>query len=1298
MKGLLLRLSSWGLKLLLALLIFAVVVVAGARLFVASIPLLQQHITRFLSEQLNTSLQVDQLYASWQGGMPTLTVRGLKLQGNEASQPGFIIDRVDLELDFRSTLLYRTPVFNSLEMDGVIVEIIQTADGRWRLSGIDGIGADNVGKERYNKPSLLDWLRFQGYIDITNTSLIVLRPGGEIATLRTPYFALVNDNGLKRFDTRLELGTGSVEISGQGQGIDFRGLGWKGNISVQNFDFEQLCLMWRGCNDRVEKVLMASELDWLYQKGQWQLSGELAFPEVSYLSGSANENSHSLTVTSSLFFEGVKGENWKMWLDNLSVSVDQKEPVLTSWFLKGEKKPEYNITIANQTLDLRKVKQLLLGTELLSDLPVELLTVLNPVGQLNNIAMRLYPQQKPFDFDLSAELVDVSVDAWEGAPSAAHVSGDLRMNLLKGSLELSSNKFSLGFPRIFRKSWNYSSAQSKLFWDVVDDTYILRSNKIQLNGPEGVLNGQLRLDIPLDEKPIGMALAVGIRNGNAQYAKKYIPAKLDGLSPELVGWLDSAIKQADINEGGFLYNGSLQNIGIDHDSRWGLYFNIADAQLDYHKDWPVVGRLYGDVYVNDDRVEVLGDSANIIGADLYNTTARVGLTDDTVIEIKSELTARGASLHRFLTETPVNELMEGEAKIWKLSGDLESQVQLKIPLSHVEDTEVDVKGRVGNYQLSLPEYNITINKINGDVAFNTANGFSSGGLSGKFLGQTVKATVKTFVGGRNPKETHIHWQGNASVQTLEQFFQLDALSLLDGEASYSAELRIDHSKRATDILINSNLEGIEIELPAPLGKVSEKPLPMTLAYEIRPDASILSTNLIGIGKGRIDFGADYSVRKASFLLGSALGADEKIPEAVKNSLRITGDIPELDIGPWYERFSNQPASAKERSLSGLIDVDGLKIGRLLYKDTVLENLLVSLKPDEQFLKLAIQSPSLTGSLWIPDRESVPYRLVLDDLVLPSSEGQDEATGDQDKPILSMAPEALPAADISINSLTAGKMKGGQLSFKVRQAPDGIRLESIQGHFSDMQLTGSADWVERQGEQYTYFQGRLQGSGIDKLQEAFGITPFAQAKKTRMEGTFGWPGSPLDIGFAAIKGTIAVDMDNGRLKKLEGGAGALKLFGILNTESLMRRLKLDFSDLYASGLSFDDLNGILRFNKGVVTFDSPIVIEGPSSNFKLDGIVDSVKENMDVSLVVTLPVTSNLPIFSVLLGAAPQVAGIFYLADKLVGKQVDQLASIRYRIEGSFDEPKVSLDQLFSNKAVKPGQKKSTPIGKEPKQK
>ncbi|WP_306670757.1 AsmA-like C-terminal region-containing protein, partial [Endozoicomonas sp. SESOKO4] len=224
-----------------------------------------------------------------------------------------------------------------------------------------------------------------------------------------------------------------------------------------------------------------------------------------------------------------------------------------------------------------------------------------------------------------------------------------------------------------------------------------------------------------------------------------------------------------------------------------------------------------------------------------------------------------------------------------------------------------------------------------------------------------------------------------------------------------------------------------------------------------------------------------------------------------------------------------------------------------------------------------------------------------------------------------------------------------------------------------------------GQHRTSFNERLTGSGIQALQEALGISPFVSAKKTTIQGKLAWDGPPMGINIVSLTGAVRLKLENGTLQKVEGGAGALKMFGILNMEALTRRLRLDFSDLYKKGISFDRLDGVVRFDEGIITFDKPLEIDGPSSNFKLDGRVDSVTESMDMSLVVTLPLSSNLPILSVLLGSAPQVAGLIYLADMLVGKQVDQLASIRYRIRGSFDNPEVTLDQLFSSKARKPGQ-------------
>ncbi len=1289
MKSVLQRVARWGWRLFIAFLVSIILIVGGARLLVAFLPLLQQHITQYLSEQLKTSLYVDKLSAEWAEGRPALSIRGLKLQGRDAEKPGFSVDRLDLSLDLRSSLLYRTPVFNHLEIDGASLEIVDQGQQRWGISGIDGsIGA--IEERNSGRPSLLNWLQLQSTIDITNISLAIIHSGESVTQFKTPYFSLVETRGMKQLSTRLEFSDGFIEVSGRGQGVDLWSMGWTGSIVAHSLNAEHLCALWSGCNDRVQKAVITSDLSWRYQNGDWQLYGGVSVPELTYQTPAAV--SHKLRGDSNVFLEGKKGKNWKFWLNQLSITMDQQSTYdAGDWYMTGETRPEYSITMASSNLDLSRLKVFLLQADLLPELPQKLLSVLNPEGSLKDLVMRLYPGRKPFDFDLQARLADVSVDAWEDAPSAKHVSGKLRMGLLKGSLLLDSSDFNLGLSRVFRDVWHYNSAKARLYWDVVDDTYILRGDRIQLDGAEGQLTGQLRLDIPLlDEQPVEMALTVGMKEGNAQYTGKYLPAKLDALSPQLVDWLDSAIKQADIDEGGFLYNGVLSG-GEKGSSRWGLFFDVENARLNYHPDWPEVHGMAGDVYVNNDQVEVLARRGEVMGVNLDKTAVTVPLDKDPVVSIRGASNVRGSTLHKFLTKTPVNQLMGGEAEKWQLSGDLDAALKIDIPIQHVQDSDVLVRAQLDDFQFGIPEYNIAVEEINGPISFSTHNGLWAKRLKGRFLEHPIEADIKTTVENKKFKKTAIHWDGHVDREPLQQWLELDMLSLLEGNAEYGADLQINHEASALKLSVNSDLKGVEVDLPAPVGKSPDSIQPLRMALEAQAEDKWLSFNLAGIGRGKFQL-AGNAIKEGVVFLDPETRDSKPLEDGLPGKITVAGRLPELDIKAWCKRFEYQPVSADARSFFGLLNVDKIQVDKPRYGDTTWENLQVSFQPDSEFLKLTVDSDFLTGSLWIPGRESVPYRLAIDHLVLPEpDQGEKPVEGKTDR-LFSMSPLAIPAVDVSIESLSMGEKIKGQLAMKLRKVPSGLRIESIDGNLSNMELSGSADWTEHNGVQHTYYQGLLKGGHIDEIFELFGSPPFIQAKESRISSRLNWPGSPMDMAFADLSGTVALDLNNGRLKKLEGGAGALKLFGILNTESLNRRLKLDFSDLYSSGVSFDDLHGTLRLSQGVATFDSPIVIEGSSSNFKLDGLIDSVSESMDVSLVVTLPVSSNLPIFSVLLGAAPQVAGIFYIADKLVGKQVDQLASIRYRIEGSFDEPRVSLDQLFSNKAVKPG-KQSTPMEK-----
>jgi uncharacterized protein YhdP len=174
----------------------------------------------------------------------------------------------------------------------------------------------------------------------------------------------------------------------------------------------------------------------------------------------------------------------------------------------------------------------------------------------------------------------------------------------------------------------------------------------------------------------------------------------------------------------------------------------------------------------------------------------------------------------------------------------------------------------------------------------------------------------------------------------------------------------------------------------------------------------------------------------------------------------------------------------------------------------------------------------------------------------------------------------------------------------------------------------------------------------------------------------WPGTPPDFELAKVSGSILLKMEDGFLNTEDAKTGALRVFGILNAESIMRRLKLDFSDLYKSGVGYDVFSVKTTINRGLLTFAEPLVIDGPSSSYLINGSVNLRKETLDMDMLVKLPVVQNLPLAALILGA-PQIGGVVWVVDKLLGEPLSAITTARYDISGSWEKPEVKLNKAMN---------------------
>jgi uncharacterized protein YhdP len=163
------------------------------------------------------------------------------------------------------------------------------------------------------------------------------------------------------------------------------------------------------------------------------------------------------------------------------------------------------------------------------------------------------------------------------------------------------------------------------------------------------------------------------------------------------------------------------------------------------------------------------------------------------------------------------------------------------------------------------------------------------------------------------------------------------------------------------------------------------------------------------------------------------------------------------------------------------------------------------------------------------------------------------------------------------------------------------------------------------------------------------------------------------------------LTDGKINEPNTSSNVLRLFGILNLDALSRRLRLDFSDLTDRGISFDTLNAVGSIENGLLTLTEPLVIQGPSNVFKFTGQTDLVAETLDLNMVVILPLTQNLPLAALFVGA-PAVGGGLWVIDKLLGDPLSKITSATYYVKGNWDTPSITLKSMFDNSSMSAGTK------------
>lgn len=675
-----------------------------------------------------------------------------------------------------------------------------------------------------------------------------------------------------------------------------------------------------------------------------------------------------------------------------------------------------------------------------------------------------------------------------------------------------------------------------------------------------------------------------------------------------------------------------------------------------------------------------------------------------------------------------------------LKTSVEMSMPLGADTAHANDIYQQVDADVSAPLFELQNLNLEVKNLQGRITYNSKKGLSSQDLTATLFDEPVTADLSTKqLNGYS--QTQVKINGAVESDILARWSKRPEVLFLEGKVPYTTLVEINHRPTATPrdednsssdpsidktqeepanpmhlssedfgeqafakVVFTSNLQGVKVDLPGAFGKSPNRNRPLKFTWWLQENQSQIALNYDE--KVQALFRLDRLDNNR--LLNAAIGLNVTPAFSPNAEFLVIGTLPDFNLDTWKQvlsRYQNygenlgiatDPAqeAADPSRIAGLVFRGDIKLGHYDIGSLRLENLAVIATRDNVGWKLDVANPAIEGSITVPESTQVPLQANLKFLHLSQKDLGDESNpnaeaGDAEKKVqdkTTLDPRQLPLANIAVDNLSLDGDRFGSWSLQMRPNAKGVTIENIHGSIRGMTINNATNKLEGakliwqhddQGES-TRFIGSISAGDIADVMRQWHKPDTLESQAANFVVDVYWAGTPQDFKLIDIQGDMDLVFEKGRFKRNASPEdGLLRLLSVLNFDSIARRMRLDFSDLYQSGLAYDRITGKVHFNQGIMEFTEPLEVRGPSSRLQMAGQLDLRRERINTRLVATLPVAGNLTFFTALATGLPAAAGI-YIVSKLFKKQVDQVTSISYRIRGSWDDPKMRFDRLFES--------------------
>ena len=930
-------------------------------------------------------------------------------------------------------------------------------------------------------------------------------------------------------------------------------------------------------------------------------------------------------------------------------------------------------------------------------------------GQFANLSMQAQPAQlaRPRSGNRPAKAAIPAIPGFE------HMTGSVDANEKRGSFELDSANSALQLPGYFVDPlMPFDKLQMQARWQIVqNDKLILNVNKMefQQDGMSASLSGTHVISLHSTTGAATNELDVSgkLSGFDVTQINRYIPAN----APEhLRHWLSTALLGGRADDVRVRIKGDMAYFpfnGTEGKSAAKGEFlvkgNIVDGKLDFAPGhlavdgrsslWPIIDHINGNFAFERAKMEINGDTAETQGVALSKVKAVIPdlASHEAILDIVGNVDGSLQGMLQYVKTSPVNGWLGHFLEESRATSNAQLALKLQLPLKFLQDSKVQgVLKFFGNDALLQPGIPL-ISGLNGQLEFNE-KGLNLGGVKASLLGGAVQASGGTQKDG----QIRIKLDGQATGEGIRKILAGTAMEQLAGKINgatrYMAQINV--KKHQPELIIDSSLQGIGLDFPAPLNKLGNEVLP--LHFEMSP--VLASESGIVRDELRLNLGtvinARYQRQKSSDknavwqVNRGGIGVNMPAPEP-ESGVHANVNFTLLDVDAWRRLVganltheTGAESSTAGWDLASYIEPNSMSVqtSELHIFGKKLDNVVVGASHQKGTWQANIDSTQASGYFrWNESNDGQTmgnFSARLSRLVIPQSAAADVSElleGKNDS-------AQIPSLDIVSESFELFGKKLGHLELLASNLPVATgrewRINKISLKNEDAELKGTGKWSSRTGEGVSSLNYVLDISNAGKLLDRLGFMQIMRAGRGKLEGDVRWNGPPFAMDIPSMSGEVKLELATGQFLKVDPGAA--KLLGVLSLQSLARRFTLDFRDVFSEGFAFDSINGTAQIHQGVARTEN-LKMRSLNATVLMDGSADIAKESQDLHVAVIPEINAGTASVVYALAVNPVIGLGTFLAQLFLREPLARAFTYEYQVTGAWKAPHVVK---IDNKEVK----------------